>query len=182
MTFAVIVLTSMSSIAQHCPFDNTGILVVQVIDKKTNKRIGNLTPYLKIVEDSLYYTKKPVSVENYSSIYPFSQAAAQFVPNPARTKEDWIPGYHFDSIHYTFAGDSYIRPVSMDLNFYYNMEIRIRDEDGNDLNVSYKVKPEDYFDLHLNIGDNWTEITELGCTPPTYFSFHHTITIELDHP
>ncbi len=168
------------SFGQHCPFDNTGILVVQVIDATTNLERTDIVPYLVTgaskKEEQLGIEEDHDFMQNNKLLLDDTD----FYINPSSTIKDWKPTMGLDSIRYTFAEDHFIRTISMDLiHNFDSLLIRVKDGDGNDLGVQYHVKPEDIFDLHENIGEKWTTINELGETPNPLTPFTQLITITL---
>jgi hypothetical protein len=170
-----IFMVAASAWAQHCPFDGTAILVVDVRDAETREPIKGLR--LTIVdEDGRQVLQK--SQTHIGS--EFTEVPLVFIRNPARTDPDWRP-YEFEKIRYSFAGDNYILPLAR-----YRGEaarlIKVEDIDG-EANGRYLcgihvVKADDYFDLHDNVG--WPNIRNNPETLPPREKFHHTILVLLE--
>jgi len=160
--------------AQHCPFDGTAILVVDVRDAETQDKIKGLR--LTIVDEN----GDPVSQKIQEEIgAEFKEALLVFCENPARTDPDWKP-YAFKSIRYSFAKDNYVLPLARPYGAKTYL-IKVEDVDG-EANGAYQgatraVKPEDYFDLHDNVG--WPHIRDNPETLPPTQEFRHTIVIQL---
>lgn len=161
--------------AQHCPFDGTAILVVDIRDAGTQDKIKGLR--LTIVDENGH----PVSQKMQEQIgSEFVLTPLIFCENPVRTDPDWRP-YAFKSIRYSFAKDNYILPLARP-NGAKTYLIKVEDVDGK-ANGSYRggtraVKPEDYFDLHDNVG--WPHIRDNPETLPPAQEFRHTIVIQLE--
>jgi hypothetical protein len=161
--------------AQHCPFDGTAILVVDVRDAETREQIRELR--LTIVDEAgrLVLQKSQAHIGS-----EFTEVPLVFYRNPTRTDPDWRP-YEFEKIRYSFARDDYILPLAR----YHGSELRmikVEDIDG-EANGRYLcgihvVKADDYFDLHDNVG--WPNIRNNPETLPPREEFHHTILILLE--
>lgn len=161
--------------AQHCPFDGTAILVVDVRDAETREQIRELRLTIVDEDGRLVLQKSQAHIGS-----EFTEVPLVFYRNPARTAPDWRP-YEFEKIRYGFAGDSYILPLAR----YRGSEVRmikVEDIDG-EANGGYHcgihvVKADDYFDLHDNVG--WPNIRNNAETLPPREEFHHTILILLE--
>ncbi|KOF01671.1 hypothetical protein OB69_16380 [Roseivirga seohaensis subsp. aquiponti] len=162
--------------AQHCPFDNSGLLVVSIVDAKTKKPVTHIQPYLTIKSDS-YDTKE---AKTQASVYPFSQGDSLFVLNPKHTDKKWTDGYQLQKINYHFAKGYFIRPISMDLENIDNLNIGAFNKNGEDLGIYYTVTAQDFYDLHDNFGHNWFEISKLKSTPAPSHPFNKLIVIEIN--
>lgn len=173
--FIFLLLSYTNAFAQHCPFDNSGLLVVKIIDTKTKKPIKGLQPYLTIGLSS--YDRK--ETKNHQSLYPFSKGDSLFVLNPKHTDKNWTEGYHLEKINYSFAKGHFIRPISMDLKDNGSLSIGVIDKNGGNLGVYYSLTREDFYDLHDNFGHNWFEISKLKSTPPPSKPFNKLIIIEI---
>lgn len=172
----ILLYSFVNAFAQHCPFDNSGILVVSIVDAKTKKPITHIQPYLTIKSDS--YSKKETKIQ--ASVYPFSQGDSLFVLNPKHTDKKWTDGYQLQKINYHFAKGYFIRPISMDLEDIDNLNIGAFNKNGEDLGIYYTVTAQDFYDLHSNFGHNWFEISKLKSTPTPSKPFNKLIVIEIN--
>ncbi len=134
--------------AQHCPFDNLGILVVCVIDAETNIPIDEVS--ISLVDKS------------GSPMKDWKDEWYHLVKNPERTDPNW-GDYQFKTIRYSFAEDHFILPISLSLE---NDELFIKVESlGNQFETKFhSLSADDFFDLHENIG-NWSELRNLKESP-----------------
>ncbi|MBR9920982.1 MAG: hypothetical protein GYB31_09095 [Bacteroidetes bacterium] len=139
--------------AQHCPFDNMAILVVDVIKAKSGVAPD---PVQISLCDSLGQT-----------IDGWHGEPLIFVPNPERTNAEWDLR-SFNTIRYGFAEDHFILPLSHSLKkeaLYIKVEYTGMVEEKFFL---HRLSPNDFFDLHENIGD-WTETFTRPQTPEVPF-------------
>jgi hypothetical protein len=144
--------------AQHCPFDNKGILVVKVETEKTGHQIEMLQPILTYLDKN----NKQIRVE--------------FIQNKHITNEFLWKRYHtITSLNFSFAKDYFTAEIPMDK--FKNVTIHLENLIGNTIGTYYNVKDEDIFDLHKNFGENWTEFKE-GFSPKPLNSFKHLITLK----
>lgn len=163
--------------AQHCPFDNTGILVVRLVDAETGEKISGYVPVLGM--RNVQTQQEGKNGQNPSDLYPFTKNQETFVPNPATTDENWLSDdYRFEKVRYSFAENDFIRPISMDLADY-ELIIRVKNESGEWMNIERIVESNEIIDLHKNIGGNWPDIYDLGETPPLSTPFTGLIIIEI---
>lgn len=169
-----ILLAAAGAWAQHCPFDGSSILVVEVKDAETQARIEGLR--LTIVDQNgdlvVQETQERIGSE-------YIEIPLVFIANPPRTDPNWEP-YQFKKIRYSFAGDNYILPLRRHQKDEIYV-IKIEDIDGEE-NGSYPcsirvVQFSDYFPLCGNVG--WPNIPNNPQTLPPKDEFDHTISIQL---
>ena len=161
-----IILFSIQSLsfAQHCPFDNAAILVVDISDLLADSEI-----------DSLRIT---LTDTNFTVLKNYDGYELIFKKNADKTTEDWYPN-NLDKVRYSFAEDNYILIFPNDAKFYKDTFIKVEYLKVDVFEMfTYKVNKNDVFDVHENIG-NWTEINNLFETPKPRDEFHHTIKVEL---
>jgi len=160
--FLIILLNDLG-FSQHCPFDNLGIIVVDVRDSVSGEKIDNLFIHLM--------DKNGITIED------FMHRKLIFVKNPVRNAQTWKE-YDFGKIRYSFADDNYILPLP--LQFYgLNYFIEVKDT----VNSVYKtrkiqVEKDFIYDLHPDVGHCWIEMLKFVETPKTS-RFHHSVRINL---
>ena len=155
---------SLASFSQHCPFDNAGILVLEVKDAEAGNQIRqNLRICLVDFQGEL--------------VCDYKNEEQCFVLNPDSTSKDWY-AYNFEKIRYSFAEDNYILPLSMDFQGE-GLAIQIVDTSGKYKSQKISISADSFFDLHDNIG-NWTEIDELMETPELAEPFVRLIQCKLE--
>jgi len=163
----IIVFAKNNSYSQHCPFDNIAILVVDVRDSATNEQIDSI--------------KISLCDSNFIILKDYMENELIFVKNPEKIYDDWFSS-NFTRVRYSFAEDNYILPFPNDAKFTENTFIVIENlnpESKNDYNTStYKLRKEDVYDVHNNIGD-WTDLHNLKETPKPEEEFNHKITFIL---
>lgn len=152
-----------SVFSQHCPFDNMGILVVNVTDACTGIQLNDVV----------------ISLQDSSGqvLVNFDKEKMYFVKNPDKTG-DWYP-YNHKKLRYSFAKDYFILPVVFEKKTYNSFIVVERKTKKYDYIVKYKITKNDIFDLHDNVGD-WTELSKQKETPKPAQEFKHLITIELN--
>ena len=132
-------LVHLGVFAQHCPFDNLAIIVVEVSDSISMKKLYDLDLVLR------YENGDPVVSHNQDTLF--------FCQNPQSTSSEW---YHdkFRKIRYEFADDNYILPLSMNWK-KETLFIHIHDPSNTFDDEVVKLEPKDYFDIHENLGVMW---------------------------
>jgi hypothetical protein len=159
-----ILFTTLGVFAQHCPFDNLAILVVEVSDSTSMEKIYDLELVLR------YENGDPV-VLNYG------QDTLFFRQNAPATSNEWYP-YNFKKIRYEFAEDNYILPLSMDFREKV-LFIHIHDSSNTFNDQVVQVESKDYFDIHKNMGMMWYDIQDHISMPATQGTFNHLIKVSL---
>lgn len=155
-------LSTAPLMAQHCPFDNTAILVAEVRDRESGEKLTRLSLSLRD--------------ETGEIVIDRGKDTLTFCLNPDSIADDWYP-YNFQKIRYSFAEDNYILPLSFDFAGK-KLFLQVNDPSGNYPSVAYALSAEDFYDLHENIGD-WTELHALKETPPPHPAFDRLIRIAL---
>lgn len=155
-------LSTATLVAQHCPFDNTAILVAEVRDRGSGEKLTRLSLSLRD--------------ETGEIVIDRGKDTLTFCRNPDSIAGDWYP-YDFQKIRYSFAEDNYILPLSF-VFAGQKLFLHVSDPSGKYPSVAYALSADDYYNLHDNIGD-WTDLHELKETPPPYPPFDRLIRISL---
>lgn len=155
-------LSTVMLVAQHCPFDNTAILVAEVRDRESGEKLTRLSLSLRDEAGEIVVDR--------------GKDTLAFCLNPDSISGDWYP-YNFQKIRYSFAEDNYILPLSFDFAGQ-QLFLHVNDPSGKYPSVAYALSAEDYYDLHENIGD-WTDLYALKETPPPLPAFDRLIRIAL---
>lgn len=163
ITAIVLFSTQSFSLAQHCPFDNAAILVVDVSDLISDADIESL--HISLTDT------------NFTVLNDYDGHKLVFKKNPEKTTQDWYPN-NLTKVRYSFAVDNYILIFPNEAKFYNETFIKV-EYSRNNINqmYTYKVSKQDVFDVHENIG-NWTDLNTLLETPKPLDDFHHTITVQ----
>lgn len=172
-----IFMSTTTTFAQHCPFDNTCILVLQIVNNDDFK--DGVTPYLTPIKKNKLLTLLNNKSYSYSEFYPFSERDSTFFKNRKETIFDTTSRYCFKCMSYSFAKDHYVRPISLDFKEYNNLAIAFKNNKGEILDFIYKLKPGDFYDLHAAFGHNWFDAMHMKTTPPPAVPFNNLITVSL---
>lgn len=157
IVLVLFLLVSMSY-AQHCPFDNKGLLVVKVEIKNSDKHYLFLQPVLT-------YTNK-----NNESI------RTEFHQNK-QTTNDYLRklnNYNVSALRFDFAKNYFVVDIPMD--DLKNTTIHLEDENENIVGEKYAVKQEDKFDLHANYKNTWQKFSS-DFTPKPLNEFNSLIVL-----
>jgi hypothetical protein len=130
--------------AQHCPFDNMAIIVVEVSDSISMKKIYDLEIVLRH--------------ENGDAVISHNQDTLFFCQNPQATSNEWYND-KFKKIRYEFADDNYILPLSMNWK-KESLFIHIHDPSNTFDDKVVRLEPKYYYDIHKNLGVNWYDIKD----------------------
>lgn len=160
--FILLLLSTTTLVAQHCPFDNTAILVAEVRDRESGEKLTRLSLSLRD--------------ETGEIVIDRGKDTLTFCLNPDSIAGDWYP-YNFQKIRYSFAENNYILPLSFDFAGK-KLFLHVSDPSGKYQSVAYPLSVDDYYNLHDNIGD-WTDLHALKETPSPYPAFDRLIRIAL---
>lgn len=144
--------------AQHCPFDNQGLLVLNIKQKPLAK------------PDSLL----PVLVYELNNDNVFRQ----FKKNPKETGSIVnVDIYDATLRHFDFAKSNYI--ASIPINAIETGKIYIINFQKSQILKTINLTKDMVYDLHENFGNTWGEFSGTF-TPKPLYAFNHEIVFSLE--
>lgn len=160
--FRLLILLTFSLVAQHCPFDNKGLLVVKVEIKNSDKHFEFLQPILT------YTNEKNIKVRK--ELYKNKPSTNDYL-----RKQN---AYDIAALHFDFAANYFVTEIP--IQELKNSIIHLEDENGKIVGEKYVVKQEDKFNLHKNYFNTWYKFTE-KFTPKPLNSFKQLITLKVNY-
>ena len=160
ITLILLICFTTSITAQHCPFDNTGLLVVNVVMEK-----GYLNQ-LKILRPILTY------VDNQNK-----EVRVPFMSNRFETDYFSWKRNHYNALHlrFDFAKNYFVTPIP--ISDCKDLAIHLEDEKGNIVVEKKSIKKDAIYDLHKNYGHNWSDFGKKDTIPTPKNKFDKLITI-----
>jgi hypothetical protein len=146
--------------AQHCPFDNTGLLVVNVVMEKGHlNQLRILKPILTYIDNQNEEVSVPFKLNLYETDY-----------------YSWkINHYNASHLRFDFAKNYFV--VSVPISDCKNLTIHLEDEKGKIVVEKKPIKKDAIYDLHKNYGHNWSDFGNKDTIPKPKNEFDKLITI-----
>lgn len=163
LTLFVFLLLPLLSNAQRSPFDNSGVLIVQVVDADTGKALTDHTP---VLEPMAQHYKSGSSLGELARFMGFENTAENgyrtpFHLNPESQPEGADMNLPFDEIHFQNLGSVFVLFVSLDLKDEH-LQIGLYNEDGSWVAPPTIVEEKHYFDVYENMYGHWENVFENG--------------------